>query len=68
MRNYVPDWPKYFWVAGFILVRLEPASDHSRGDYPRGHDVVGFRPKILVWARFIAGHVVFFVGLAEDIV
>ena len=44
------DWPKYFWVAGYILVWLEPATNHSRCDYPRGHDVVGLGP------RFWSGH------------
>ena len=50
IRSSVPDWPKYFWVAGYILVWLEPATNHSRCDYPRGHDVVGLGP------RFWSGH------------
>ena len=62
MRSYAPDWPKYFWVAGFILVRLEPATDYSRDDYPSGHNMVGLGPDFWAWARPFAGHVVFSLG------
>ena len=61
-RSYAPNWPKYFWVAGFILVRLEPATDYSRDDYPGGHNMVELGPDFWAWAWPLAGHVVFSLG------
>ena len=66
--GFCPGLAKIFWVAGYILVWLEPATNHSGCDYPRGHGVVGLGPRFGLGTVHCWSCSVFFVGLAEDVV